>query len=227
MFFSNCNLSCIFCQNYPISQLGNGYKVSVRELSEIMIELQGKGVHNINLVTPTHVIPYIVYAFFEAKEKGLKIPLVYNCGGYESIETLKLLKGIIDIYLPDAKYSNDEDSLKCSGVKNYFKINRVALKEMYDQAGNLVLDKYGIAKKGLIIRHLVLPQDLSGTKHVLEFISNSICKDTYLSLMSQYHPAHKVVNAKELSKKITKKAYNSALETANELGLTNGWKQDL
>ncbi len=227
VFFTNCNLSCVFCQNYPISQLGNGKKVSVDELSSIMLELQFKGAHNINLVTPTHILPWIADAFFKAKEKGLKIPLVYNCGGYESLETLKLLEGVVDIYLPDAKYSNNSNALKYSGSKNYWEINKIALKEMYRQVGDLKIDKAGIAKKGLIIRHLVLPENISGSKEVLEFIAKEISPKTYLSIMSQYHTANKTAKFPEINRRITQKEYQTVLEIAAKLKLDNSWIQEL
>ncbi|MBN1622093.1 MAG: radical SAM protein [Endomicrobiales bacterium] len=227
IFFTNCNLSCVYCQNYPISQLGNGNKSSVQELADMMMELQKNKAHNINFVTPTHVVPFIVEAVFKAREKGLNIPLVYNCGGYEKVETLKLLEGIIDIYMPDAKYSSDENSLKYSGAQNYWEINKAALKEMHRQAGNLILDKNGIAKKGLLIRHLVLPNNIKRTKEVLEFISKEISPDTYLSLMSQYHPAHQSFKYPELSRQVSANEYKQAVKTANTFKLTKGWKQEL
>ncbi len=227
IFFTNCALSCVFCQNYPISQLGHGNKVSVERLSQIMLELEERGAHNINLVTPTHVAAQAVEALALARQAGLKIPLVYNSSGYESVETLKLLEGIVDIYMPDAKYSDPAKSLEYSGAGDYWEANKAALKEMYRQVGNLVMDKNGLATKGLIIRHLVLPNDISGVREVLKFIAEGISKDVYISLMSQYHPAHMSHKYPELSKKISKKEYDKALNILNNLGLANGWVQEL
>ncbi|MCX5781558.1 MAG: radical SAM protein [Elusimicrobia bacterium] len=227
IFFANCNLSCVFCQNYPISQFGHGKKSNIPELVKIMLELQNQGVHNINFVTPTHVVPWICEALLEAKSKGLKIPVVYNCGGYESIETLKLLDGVIDIYMPDAKYSIDEKAFKYSNAKNYWGINKIAIEEMFRQVGNLVIDKLGIAKKGLLIRHLVLPNDITGSKKVLNFISKNISPKTYLSLMSQYHPAHNAIKFPELNRSVSKEEYKPIVEYAHKLGLDNGWIQEL
>lgn len=227
IFFTNCNLACVFCQNYPISQLSNGNLISTDNLTNNMLELQEKGAHNINFVTPAHVLPMLVEAVYKAKNSGLKIPLVYNTNGYEKVETLKLLEGIIDIYLPDAKYTKEENSVKYSGAPNYWNVNKLALKEMFRQAGNLVIDKDGIAQKGLIIRHLVLPNNISGTKEVLEFIANDISSDVYLSLMSQYHPAHQSHKYPEISRRLNQTEYDEAVKTANDLNLDKGWIQEL
>ena len=227
IFFTNCNLSCAFCQNYPISQLGHGKKCSVEELANMMLELQDKGAHNINFVTPTHVVPWIIDAVFRARDKGLKLPLVYNCGGYESIETLKLLEGIIDIYLPDAKYSCSANAVRYSGAENYWEINKIALKEMFRQVGILELDKVGIAKQGLLIRHLVLPNDVSGSGKVLKFIAEQISPQTYISLMAQYHPAHSSTKLAEINRRLTRKEYAKIADFAQNLGLENGWFQEI
>ncbi len=227
IFFSHCTLSCAFCQNYPISQLGNGNPVSIDGLAALMLELQKKGAHNINFVTPTHVTPQIVEAVAQARAQGLTVPLVYNCSGYEEVETLQLLEGIIDIYLPDAKYSNDAHAVEFSGAEHYMESNRKALKEMYRQVGNLVTDENDIAVKGLIIRHLVLPNDLAGSKEVLEFIAEELSPDIALSLMAQYHPAHRIEQFPELSRRINKREYQSVLKIARKLNLENGWKQEL
>lgn len=226
IFFTNCNLSCVFCQNYPISQLGNGNKVSIKELAGIMIELQQKKAHNINFVTPSHVVPAIVEAVYEAKNLGLNIPLVYNCGGYESIETLAMLDGIIDIYMPDAKYSDPALAKTYSGASNYWEVNKAALAEMHRQVGNLCISSDGIASRGLLIRHLVLPNDISGSREVLDFIAKEISKDTYISMMSQYHPANHSGQMPELSRKITHKEYREVIKFAKMLGLDNGWQQE-
>lgn len=191
IFFTNCNLSCIYCQNYDISQLGVGKKVSIEELSDIMISLQRRGCHNINFVTPTHFVPQIVQALIIAIEKGLELPLVYNCGGYESVETLKQLENIIDIYMPDIKYSDNEVASRLSGIKNYWNVVRAAVKEMHRQVGDLHIDRKGIAKRGLLIRHLVLPDNLAGSEKVLDFVADEISKNTYINIMDQYHPDYK------------------------------------
>ena len=227
IFFTNCNLSCVFCQNYPISQLGNGKPCNVEKLTEIMLELEQKGVHNINLVTPTHLSAQIAEAIKKAKLKGLKIPIVYNTNGYDSVKTLKALDGLIDIYLPDAKYSKNKNSKKYSNSSNYWQVNKKALIEMHRQVGELKINKAGIATKGLIIRHLLLPKNISGTKEVLHFIAQKISKNTFVSFMSQYHPAHNAAKYKELNRKITQKEYFSAAKFLDEYGITNGWVQEL
>ncbi|MCB4790922.1 MAG: radical SAM protein [Elusimicrobia bacterium] len=227
IFFTNCNLSCVFCQNYPISQLNNGNLISTDVLAKNMLELQEKGAHNINYVTPSHVLPMLVEAVDKAKKSGLKIPLVYNSGGYEKVSTLKLLEGIIDIYMPDAKYSNNENSKNYSKADSYWEINKPALLEMYRQAGNLVIDEEGIARKGLIIRHLVLPNDISGTKEVLKFIADKLSNSVYLSLMAQYHPANQSHKFPELSRKLTLQEYKNAVNIAHRLNLEKGWIQEL
>ena len=227
IFFTNCNLSCAFCQNYPISQLGHGKKCTIEQLVAMMLELQGKGVHNINFVTPTHVVPWLIDAVMQARTIGLKLPLVYNCGGYESVETLKLLDGIIDIYMPDAKYSVSKNAVKYSNAENYWEINKLALKEMFRQVGNLKLDDLGIAQKGLIIRHLVLPNDISGTREVLKFIAEKISPQTYLSLMAQFHPAHLTAKYPEINRRLTSKEYKNVADFARKLGLENGWMQEI
>ncbi|MEW6557924.1 MAG: radical SAM protein [Elusimicrobiota bacterium] len=226
IFFTGCNLRCVFCQNYPISQLYHGNEVTVEKLSEIMLKLQNQNAHNINLVTPTHVIAQIAEAILLAKREGLKIPVVYNSGGYEKVETLKLLDGFIDIYMPDAKYSDDKIAEKYSDAKNYWDINKKALKEMYRQVGDLQI-KNGVAVKGLLIRHLVLPDNIAGSKKVFEFIATELSKKTYLSIMAQYHPANRTDEFPELQRKITDKEYSQVLNRADEFGLTYGWRQEL
>ncbi|MCK4803925.1 MAG: radical SAM protein [Spirochaetes bacterium] len=224
IFFSGCSLRCAFCQNYPISQLLNGNEVTISKLSEYMLSLQTRGAHNINLVSPTHFVPQIVEALWLAVKKGLKIPIVYNSGGYDDIEVLKCLEGIVDIYLPDMKYGDNKNALKYSGAKNYVEINRAAIGEMYRQAGELVTDKDGAALKGLIIRHLVLPGNISNTEKVLEFIAN-LSKTIPVSLMSQYFPAHRAGSMPELQRKLRREEYLSALHALDDLGLVNGWTQ--
>lgn len=225
IFFTYCNLKCVYCQNYTISQLGDGDIVSEEDLANMMLYLQRLGCHNINLVTPTHFVPQILSALVMAVEKGLSIPIVYNTSGYEKLETLKLLDGIVDIYLPDMRYSSDVYSVKYSSAPRYPDVNRLAVKEMFRQVGNLVLDERGIAKKGLIIRHLVMPEDINGTEGVLKFIAEEISKDTYISLMAQYRPEYKAQDFPPLNRRITREEYKRAIEIAKNLGLRNVWTQ--
>lgn len=223
IFFTHCNLSCIYCQNYDINHLGIGKKISIEELSDIMISLQRRGCHNINLVTPTHFVPQIVQALIIAVEKGLEIPLVYNCGGYESIETLKLLENIIDIFMPDIKYSDNEIASRLSGIKNYWNIVRAAVKEMHRQVGDLHIDRKGIAKRGLLIRHLVLPDNLAGSEKVLDFVADEISKNTYINIMDQYHPAYKAIDYPGLYRRIKSYEYQKVLDYAMLKGLHRGF----
>lgn len=225
IFFTNCNLSCIYCQNYDISQLGIGKKVSIEELSDIMISLQLRGCHNINLVTPTHFVPQIVQALIIAIEKGLEIPLVYNCGGYESVETLKLLENIIDIYMPDIKYSDNEVASQLSGIKNYWFVARAAVKEMHRQVGDLHIDRKGIARRGLLLRHLVLPDNFAGSEKVLDFVADEISKNTYINIMDQYHPAYKANDYPALNRRIKSDEYQKVLDYAMLKGLHRGFYQ--
>ncbi|MDR3306157.1 MAG: radical SAM protein, partial [Endomicrobium sp.] len=226
IFFSNCTLNCVFCQNYPISQLGNGREISFDDLVESMLRLQERGVHNINFVTPTHYSAHIAKAVCLSHKKGLTIPILYNCSGYENIEILKLLEGIVDIYLPDIKYSSDELAFKYSGIKNYVAVNQAAIKEMKRQVGNLTVDKNGIAKRGMIVRHLVLPGMLENTKKALDFIAKELSTDAFVSLMAQYHTANKSREFKELSRSLTEEEYEEAVKYLEKLGLENGWVQD-
>lgn len=223
IFFTNCNLWCLFCQNYEISHLKMGLLVSSEELAKRMLALQMQGCHNINLVTPTHVVPQIVEALCLAAERGLQIPLVYNCGGYESVETLRLLDGIIDVYMPDLKYSNDANARRYSGVKDYWKHARPAVKEMQRQVGELKVNRYGVAERGLLIRHLVLPNDVAGTEAVLRFIAREISPDSYVNIMEQYHPAFKAHHLPELSRRLTSREYQRAIQWARAFGLHRGF----
>lgn len=227
IFFTFCNLKCVYCQNYSISQLGDGDVISIQDLARIMLYLQGIGCHNINLVTPTHFLPQIVSALVIAVEKGLKIPIVYNTSGYEKVEILKLLDGIIDIYLPDMRYSSEVNSVRYSSAPEYPRFNRIAVKEMFRQVGNLEVDKNGIARRGLIIRHLVMPEDVSGTEEVLRFIAEEISKDTYISLMAQYRPMYKAIDIPIINRRITREEYKRAIEIAKSLGLRNVWTQSV
>jgi len=225
IFFTNCNLKCVYCQNYPISQLGNGNKVNLSELAEIMLALQKRKCHNINLVTPTHFVPQILKSLKLAIKMGLRIPIVYNSSGYESVRTLKLLDGIVDIYLPDARYADNRIAKKYSSAPNYFEIMKKALKEMHRQVGDLVRDKIGVAHTGLIVRHLVLPEGLSGTKKIMGFIAREISTHTYISLMAQYFPAYQAGQFPPLSRRIDKEEYREAVQTFKKEGLENGWFQ--
>ena len=226
IFFTNCNLRCVYCQNYPISQLGNGNKVSLLKLAEIMLALQKRKCHNINLVTPTHFVPQILKSLKIAIKMGLHIPIVYNTSSYESVETLELLKGIIDIYLADARYADDKIAEKYSAATNYFEVMKKSLTEMYRQVGNLIVDKEGIAHSGLIVRHLVLPEDLSGTKKIMHFIAKKISLYIYISLMAQYFPAYQAGQFPPLSRRINREEYSKALRAFKEEGLENGWFQE-
>jgi putative pyruvate formate lyase activating enzyme len=223
IFFTNCNLDCKFCQNYDISHLGMGEKVSITDLARAMLQLQQRGCHNINLVTPTHFTPQIVDALILAIEKGLELPIVYNCGGYESIETLKLLEDIVDIYMPDIKYSIDENALKYSGVQNYWQTVKLALKEMHRQVANLKISKRGIAQRGLLVRHLVLPDDAAGSKAVIDFVADEISTDTYLNIMDQYRPAYNVHKYEKLNRRITPSEYDEVVDYAFNKGLRRGF----
>lgn len=218
IFFTYCNMACVYCQNWEISHLGEGEEITVEILAKIMLILQVWGCHNINLVTPTHQIAFIVEAIKIAAEGGLNLPIVYNCGGYESVETLKLLEGIIDIYMPDIKYMEDKVALRLSKIKNYSQRVKEAVKEMHRQVGDLVMEK-GIAKRGLIIRHLVLPGDLSQTEEVIKFVSEEISLDTYFNLMDQYRPCGEAWKYPPLDRMINKEEWNKALDWAKKYGL--------
>lgn len=225
IFFTSCNLSCVYCQNYEISQLKIGKEISFEELAKIMIELQKLGCHNINLVTPTPQVPQILKSLLIAIEMGLKIPLVYNTSSYDSLETLKLLKGIVDIYLPDTKYSNNEIALKFSNAKNYFETMKLAIKEMHRQVGDLILSKEKIAVRGLIVRHLVLPNDLAGSEKIFEFLAKEISQNTFLNVMDQYWPAYKAFKFPEISREITKEEFKKAVELAKKFNLKRIYRE--
>lgn len=226
IFFGYCNLGCIYCQNWTISHLGEGQEMAYEELANIMLNLQRSGCHNINLVTPTHQMPMILHSIFLAKNLGLNLPIVYNCGGYESLELLKTLDGIIDIYMPDFKYSDPEMGLKYSKAKDYPQVARAAIKEMHRQVGVLKVDEWGIIRKGLLasrgllIRHLVLPNNIAGTKEFVKFIADEISKDTYVNIMNQYRPCYKAHDYPELNRRITNKEYTEAIQAALDAGLT-------
>ncbi len=227
VFFSNCSLSCVFCQNYPISRFGNGNIITAEQLADKMIDLQKKQAVNINLVTPTHVYPFAAEAVFIAKQKGLTIPVISNSSGYESVEVLELMEDFIDIYMPDMKYSCDKNAKKFSNADNYVKYNRLAVEEMHRQKGILKINSEDIAEKGLLIRHLVLPNNISGSKEIFNFIAEKISPETYVSVMAQYHIAHLSHNFHELNRKLFKKEYDQVIESFNKSGLHNGWMQEL
>lgn len=227
VFFSNCNMNCVFCQNYKISQQGLGREISIEELAEIFIDEQNKNAENINLVTPTMYVYHIIEAIKIAKNKGLKIPIVYNSNGYENVETIKKLDGYIDIYLPDLKYYDDDLAFKYSGVKNYFENATSAIKEMYNQVGSPVLDENGMMKKGLIIRHLVLPNNLQNSKDVLKWINDNIDKKVFVSVMAQYFPTNKAKDFPDINRKLTKEEYEEIENYLYSLDLDNGYIQEL
>lgn len=227
IFFSNCNLRCKFCQNYKISHEGKGKIVSIEELANIMLNQQEKGVNNINLVTPTIYAMQIKQAIILAKEKGLKIPIIYNCGGYESVGTLKELDGLIDVYLPDFKYFDDEIARKYSGVTNYFKNASIAIKEMLRQVGNPKFTDDGIIKSGVIIRHLILPNNTKNTKKILDYIKEEFGTDVYISIMAQYFPTYKANECGNIDRKINKKELKLIENYIYELGFENGFIQKL
>ena len=227
IFFSNCNFNCVFCQNYKISQEGMGQDVSIEFLANSMLEEQNKGAHNINLVTPVMYVYHIIEAIKIAKAKGLNIPIIYNSNGYENIETLKLLEGYIDVYLPDFKYANNELGKKYSNINNYFEITSKAIKEMYRQVGPPKLDENGLINRGLIIRHLILPNEIENSKKVLKWIIDNIGKKVYVSIMAQYFPTYKAKNISELNRKINKDEYKKIEEYIYKIGIENGYMQDL
>ncbi|WP_432665873.1 radical SAM protein [Wukongibacter baidiensis] len=219
IFFSHCNLSCVFCQNYETSHCGEGTSITIRQLAEMMLSLQRKGCHNINLVSPSHIVPQIVEAIFIAAKKGLNVPIIYNTGGYDLTDTLKLLNGIIDIYMPDIKFSDDDTALKYLRVKSYSTIAKNAVKEMHKQVKDLKTDDRNIAYKGLLIRHLVLPQNLAGTEKIMHFIADEISTNTYVNIMAQYYPAHRAYKFEELSRRISREEYEIAINSAKMAGL--------
>jgi len=229
IFFGNCNLRCVFCQNHQISQPEGSLKekeAGFERLAEMMLELQAQGCHNINFVSPSHFAAQIVKAVDIAASKGLRIPLVYNTNGYDSLGTLRLLEGIIDIYLPDIKYSDNNAALEYSKVADYVEHSRGAIVEMKRQAGDLIIDSEGIAQRGLIVRHLVLPNDLAGSRESLRFISEKVGKETYISVMSQYFPTHKAAEYPLISRPISFLEYEKVLEWLDSFGLENGWMQE-
>jgi len=228
VFFSNCTANCLFCQNYPISQLGVGCEYAAQGLAKLMLDLQRRGCHNINLVTPTHYVAQIIAAVALAARQGLQIPILYNTSGYDRVETLQLLEGIVDIYLPDSKYTDDAVARQLSRYVDYVANNRAALLEMRRQVGlELQLDADGLAYRGLIVRHLVLPEDLSQTPQVLRWLADNLGREVYVSLMSQYFPAHKAIDHAQLGRGLTVDEYLAALDAFDDAGLDQGWRQEL
>ncbi len=219
IFMGNCNLGCIFCQNYSISHLGEGSVMSFEKLTDVMLSLQNDGCHNINFVTPTHQMPMLLRSLLIASEKGLRLPIVYNCGGYESLHAIQLLEGVVDIYMPDFKYANPAKAKIYSGAENYPEVARAALKEMHRQVGDLLTDKRGIAMRGLLVRHLVLPEGIAGTAEIVKFIAHEISKNTYINIMDQYHPCYKAFDHLPLNRRISAKEYTEAINLAINAGL--------
>lgn len=227
IFFSGCTLQCLFCQNFPISQLNSGESISTRELSLRMLGLQKRGAHNINLVTPTHWLPQILAALWLAIPQGFSLPIVWNSSGYETVEALQLLDGVVNIYLPDMKYSDDAQADELSGAPGYRSINRLALLEMLRQVGQLQVDDNGVAVQGVIIRHLVLPEGRAGSVETLPWIAKHLGQQTHIALMSQYFPAWQAVNSEGINRGLTHDEYDAAVEALEDAGLENGWVQEL
>lgn len=218
VFFAHCNLSCLFCQNHDISCEGVGAEVSAPELAEIMLKLQDQGCHNINLVSPSHVVPQILEALSRATAGGLHVPLVYNTGGFDALPTLRWLDGVVDIYMPDLKFADARVAQELAGARDYPAIAKAAVKEMHRQVGDLVVED-GIARRGLIVRHLVLPAGLAGTGELMEFIAGDVSDNTYVNVMNQYHPAHRARRRPPLDRRITAQEYAAAVEAARQAGL--------
>ena len=227
IFFSNCNLSCKFCQNYEISQLGKGYEITIEELASIMVKQQEAGVHNINLVTPTMYVYQIIEAIKIARKNGLNIPIIYNSNGYENVETIKALKGYIDVYLPDLKYYSNEIAVKYSKAPNYFEIASKAILEMINQVGEPIFDEDGMIKKGVMIRHLVLPNHIQNSKNVLKWIKENIPEKIYIDVMAQYFPTYKAKEDELINRKLTKREYKEIENYFYLLDFKNGYMQEL
>lgn len=226
VFFSGCTMKCVYCQNYRISSEGLGYEISIAELAERFLRLKDEGAHNINLVTPTQYVPQIICALDMAKEQGLDIPVVYNTGGYESVETLKLLRGYVDIYMPDIKYFDDKRAVKYSSAPDYKRTVCAAVGEMLRQTGEPVIDADGMMKKGVIIRHLMLPGGLADTLHIIDYINSEYGSKAYFSLMSQYTPVRRSERFSELNERVKRKSYEFAVDRCAELGMENVYIQE-
>lgn len=229
VFFSNCNLNCVYCQNYEISQQGKGKEITIEELSNIFLKQQEKGVENINLVTPTSYVPQIIEALKIAKSQGLKLPIVYNTNGYENIETIKQLEGYIDIYLPDLKYAENDIGKKYSKIEKYFETATIAIKEMERQVGKPQFDENGVMTKGIIVRHLVLPNNIENSKKIIKWMKENLNKETYVSIMAQYFPTYKAKNEeyKEINRKLTSKEWEEIENYIDELDFEKGFIQEL
>jgi putative pyruvate formate lyase activating enzyme len=219
IFFSWCNLRCQYCQNYEISQVGTGQQVEPEDLAKMMLSLQSQGCHNINFVSPSHVVPQILAGLLIAAQAGLRLPLVYNTGGYDSLKTLALLDGVVDIYMPDAKYADPGVAQRYSKIRNYPAVNQAALKEMHRQVGDLTMDDRGVAQRGLLVRHLVLPSGLAGTAEVVRFLRDQISPNTYINVMAQYRPCYRAHGLPPLDRSITNQEYAEAVHLAQEAGL--------
>ncbi len=229
IFFSHCNMACVYCQNFPISRLGHGNEVTTEDLAGMMLRLEADGAHNINLVTPAHYLTGIVEAIFTARDRGLKVPVVYNTSGYESVEIIKMLHGLIQVYLADMRYSKSQSAGRYSGTPDYPHHNRLAVRAMLDQVGHLETEdgtENGIARRGLIIRHLLLPSLLSETRDILEFIARELSPRTAVSLMSQYFPANPAEIHPEINRRITEEEREEAIGVLADCGLENGWVQE-
>jgi len=223
IFLTHCNLRCVFCQNYDISHLGRGEPITLSEMARAMLRLQELGCHNINFVTPTHYAPQIAESLLEAIRMGLQLPIVYNCSGYESIEVIQLLEGIVDIYMPDAKYMDEEYSKQFSNAPDYPDVLRKVLKEMHRQVGDLNINSMGIAERGLLIRHLVMPRDVSSSEVILKFIAEEISVHSYVNIMDQYRPEYRSHDYPEISRRITQKEYVEAIQFAKRFHLYRGF----
>ena len=227
VFFSHCTMKCVFCQNYKISHSGMGRAVSVKELADCFLKLKDEGAHNINLVTPTHYVPHIIEAVASARNKGLDIPIIYNSGGYENTETIKMLDGTIDVYLPDLKYYDDKYAIRYSGARDYFKTASRALSEMYRQVGNCVFDDNGMIKKGVIVRHLMLPNLLFDSKKIIDHLYTTYGDGIFISIMNQYTPISEILtDFPEIDKKISERYYDSLIDYAAGLGVKNAYIQE-
>ena len=218
IFFSWCNLRCVFCQNWEISQKGVGWEMEPAELAATMLRLQEQGCHNINVVTPSHVVAQILEALLIAAQEGLRLPLVYNTGGYDSPEALTLLDGVIDIYMPDIKYGDSDTAHRYSHVRSYVEVNQAAIREMHRQVGDLVLDPQGVARRGLLVRHLVLPDDLANTECVLRFLVEEVSPNTHVNLMDQYRPCYRAYDHPPLDRPLTAGEFQAALTLAGRYG---------
>jgi putative pyruvate formate lyase activating enzyme len=226
IFLNHCNMRCVYCQNYRFSQVKGGKEFEIDGLADLMIFLQGKKAYNINFVTPTHYAVHVANAVIRARKKGLEIPIVYNSSGYEKVETIRMLNGVIDIYLADMRYGDNQGARRYSNCDDYVEINRIAIMEMYRQVGNLQLAKTGIAARGIIIRHLILPDNESNPDKVFSFISKSLGRETYISLMSQYYPTYMAFKYNKLSRGINKNEYDRAVALLDKYDLKNGWIQE-